>query len=101
MRSKGTPNFRKILTCVYLYPIMKLDSYYFLWHTCPNGSVNRVARRCFLLGTDPVTGKNFDHRKEWIERRSRQVIDETRSRVHQHRFRIGMQTDARDLLTGA
>jgi hypothetical protein len=22
---------------------------------------------CFLLGTDPVTGKNFDHRKEWIE----------------------------------
>jgi hypothetical protein len=30
--------------------------------------VNRVVRRCFLLGDDPVTGKNFDHRKEWIER---------------------------------
>ena len=29
--------------------------------------MNRVVRRCFLLGTDPVTGKNFDHRKEWIE----------------------------------
>ena len=30
--------------------------------------MNRVVRRCFLLGTDPVTGKNFDHRKAWIER---------------------------------
>jgi hypothetical protein len=29
--------------------------------------MNRVVRRCFLLGTDPVFGKNFDHRKEWIE----------------------------------
>lgn len=29
--------------------------------------VNRVVRRCFLLGDDPVTGKNFDHRKVWIE----------------------------------
>ena len=26
--------------------------------------MNRVVRRCFLLGTDPVTGKNFDHRKD-------------------------------------
>ena len=24
-------------------------------------------RRCFLLGNDPVTGKNYDHRKDWIE----------------------------------
>jgi len=29
--------------------------------------MNRVVRRCFLLGDDPVTGKNYDHRKEWIE----------------------------------
>ena len=29
--------------------------------------MNRVVRRCFLLGTDPVTGKNYDHRKVWIE----------------------------------
>jgi hypothetical protein len=29
---------------------------------------NRVVRRCFLLGDDPLTGKNFDHRKVWIER---------------------------------
>jgi REP element-mobilizing transposase RayT len=29
--------------------------------------INRVVRRCFLMGDDPVTGKNFDHRKQWIE----------------------------------
>ena len=29
--------------------------------------MNRVVRRCFLLGNDPVSGKNFDHRKRWIE----------------------------------
>ena len=27
----------------------------------------RVVRRCFLFGVDPVTGKNHDHRKIWIE----------------------------------
>ena len=27
----------------------------------------RVVRRCFLFGIDPVTGKNHDHRKVWIE----------------------------------
>ena len=27
----------------------------------------RVVRRCYLLGIDPVTGKNHDHRKIWIE----------------------------------
>ena len=29
--------------------------------------MNRVVRRCFLLGNDPVSGKNYDHRKQWIE----------------------------------
>jgi hypothetical protein len=29
--------------------------------------MNRVVRRCFLLGDDPMTGKNYDHRKAWIE----------------------------------
>ncbi|WP_397570292.1 hypothetical protein [Schlesneria sp. T3-172] len=24
--------------------------------------MNRVVRRCFLLGTDSLTGKNYDHR---------------------------------------
>jgi len=29
--------------------------------------MNRVVRRCFLLGLDPLTGNNYDHRKQWIE----------------------------------
>ena len=29
--------------------------------------MNRTVRRCFLMGDDPVTGKNYDHRKEWME----------------------------------
>lgn len=31
--------------------------------------IARVVRRCFLLGYDVVTGKNYDHRKLWIEER--------------------------------
>ena len=29
--------------------------------------MNRAVRRCFLLGDDPISGKNFDHRKRWME----------------------------------
>src|SRR6056297_1887331 len=29
--------------------------------------MNRTVRRCFLLGDDPVTGQNYDHRKVWID----------------------------------
>ena len=29
--------------------------------------MSRVVRRCFLMGDDPVTGNNYDHRKQWIE----------------------------------
>lgn len=28
---------------------------------------NRTVRRCFLMGHDSISGKNFDHRKIWIE----------------------------------
>ena len=29
--------------------------------------MNRIVRRCYLLGYDSVTGKNYDHRKVWID----------------------------------
>jgi len=29
--------------------------------------MNRVVRRCYLMGHDPLSGKNYDHRKAWIE----------------------------------
>jgi len=35
----------------------------------------RVCRRCWLLGDDPVSGKNFDHRKGWIEAYLQQFAD--------------------------
>ena len=35
--------------------------------------MNRVVRRCFLLGDDSVTGKNYDHRKVWIEDQLRRL----------------------------
>lgn len=28
--------------------------------------MNRTVRRCFLMGDDPLTGKNFDHCKAWM-----------------------------------
>lgn len=29
--------------------------------------MSRTVRRCFLLGDDPVTGQNYDHRKVWVD----------------------------------
>lgn len=31
--------------------------------------MNRTTRRCFLFGDDPLTGRNYDHRKVWFEER--------------------------------
>lgn len=31
--------------------------------------VQRCVRRCFLMGKDPVSGANYDHRKRWLEDR--------------------------------
>jgi hypothetical protein len=35
--------------------------------------MNRAVRRCFLMGDDPVSGKNFDHRKFWMQRKLQQL----------------------------
>jgi len=36
---------------------------------------NRTTRRCFLMGEDPISGKNFDHRKVWIEEYLRELAE--------------------------
>ncbi len=33
-----------------------------MYHCC-----SRVTRRAFLLGDDELTGKNYDHRRGWVE----------------------------------
>ena len=37
--------------------------------------VSRCVRRSFLCGEDPLTGKNFDHRKQWLVDRIKTLGD--------------------------
>ncbi len=44
---------------------------------------NRLVRRCLLMGDDPITGNNYDYRKDWVENMmqvqvgSVKILDET------------------------
>ena len=37
--------------------------------------MSRVVRRCYLLGDDPVSGKNYDHRKVLIELQFQRLVE--------------------------
>ena len=71
--------------------------------------MNRTVRRCLLLGDDPVTGNNLDHRKLWRNQQSvhqsrhfgklfsvvagqPQRIDEHRSKGSSRRYRMRQET---------
>jgi hypothetical protein len=40
--------------------------------------VSRCARRAFLCGVDVLTGKSYEHRRQWIVDRIKQLTDLTR-----------------------
>jgi hypothetical protein len=67
----------------------------------------RVVRRCFLFGVDPVTGKNHDHRKIWIEDQLRLLaanfgIDllwqKLSNQANTHRCNVGFRPWSKQLL---
>jgi len=31
--------------------------------------INRCVRRSFLCGTDPISGKDYEHRRQWLQDR--------------------------------
>ncbi len=46
-------------------------------------TISRMVRRCYFLGEDQLTGKNFDHRNQWFENKLKQLsanfgIEQTR-----------------------
>ena len=42
---------------------------------CLVHAVSRCVRRSWLCGNDPYSGKNFDHRREWVRERAKKLVN--------------------------
>jgi REP element-mobilizing transposase RayT len=38
-------------------------------------TISRCVRRAWLCGDDPYSGKNFDHRREWVRERAKKLVN--------------------------
>jgi hypothetical protein len=61
---------------------------------------SRCVRRAFLLGTDPLTGKDYNHRREWVIQRLKLLvasfaIDIGFSAILSNHFHLVLRTDPR------
>ena len=60
--------------------------------------ISRCVRRAFLCGTDPLSGRNFDHRKQWVVEKLAQLseiyaIDVCGFAVMSNHFHLVLQID--------
>ncbi len=44
--------------------------------------IARCVRSAWLTGDDPVTGRNFNHRKQWVVERAKELAGVFAIRIH-------------------